>query len=454
LEIPAKEAKVPAGILKHEWYFQKILSEYWVCCQKRDLIQMRISKQILVIASMLFIFTASGCSKNLFNFGNGESIPLEEEAGIGPWDPKTQNGGSASSSLYEKPGSGQDFGTAGQGIPGGGAKSSLSTEPFGGNNGESVAAGLDGGASSGLYEKPGPGPDFGSAPRGMPGDGATGSFSAEPFGGNNGESVAAGLDGGASSGLYEKPGQGPDFGSAPKGMPGNGASGSFSAKSFDGDREGNGSLSKGDTAEAPKPDPGFFREENVGEYDTARLYEKPGPGPDFGSAPEGMPGDGATGSFSAEPYVGEDSGPTPEPAEPFLPGKGDNMAVALPIDEETRRQLPYQASDSLEDIHFAFDRYDLDTKSRAVLQKNVAYLESHPNARIEIQGHCDERGSNNYNITLGERRARATKAYLVSHGIDEHRIHTISYGEERPFCFENNEKCWYQNRRGHFLVAE
>ncbi len=354
--------------------------------------QMRISKQILMIVPMLFIFVAAGCSKNLFNFGNGESISLEEEGGIGPWDPKTQGGGGTSASLYEKPGSGQDFATAGQGLPGGGTKNSLSADTFGGNNGESVAAGLDGGASSGLYEKPGSGPDFGSAPKGMPGNGASGSFSAQPLDGS-------------------------------------------------------------DTA-ASKPDPGFFREENVGEFDTARLYEKPGPGPDFGSAPQGMPGDGATGSFSAKPYVSEDSGPTPEPAEPFLPGKGDNMAVALPSDEETRRQLPYQVSDSLDDIHFAFDKFDLDRKSKAILQKNVTYLESHPNARIEIQGHCDERGSNNYNITLGERRARSTKAYLVSHGIDESRIHAISYGEERPFCFENNEKCWYQNRRGHFLVAE
>ena len=194
----------------------------------------------------------------------------------------------------------------------------------------------------------------------------------------------------------------------------------------------------------------------MGEFETAsRSYEKPGPGPTLNPAEQGMPGNGASGSFTAEPYVGEGgSGQASESEEPFLPEQGDNMAVALPIDEEARRQLSYHASDSLEDIHFAFDKFDLDNNSRAILQKNVAYLESHPNVRIEIQGHCDERGSNNYNITLGERRARSTKAFLVANGIEANRIHAISYGEERPFCFENNEKCWYQNRRGHFLVAE
>jgi len=193
----------------------------------------------------------------------------------------------------------------------------------------------------------------------------------------------------------------------------------------------------------------------VGEFDTARLYEKPGPGPDFGSAPQGMPGDGATGSFSAEPFVG-DSGKdkTADLAEPFQPGKKDDMTAPLPIDEEVSRRLPYHASDNLEDIHFAFDSYDLDDQLLTILQKNVAYLKSHPFSKIVIQGYCDERGSNNYNLSLGNQRAHSVKSYLILLGIDESRIHTVSYGEEKPFCFENNEKCWYQNRRVSILVAE
>ncbi len=115
--------------------------------------------------------------------------------------------------------------------------------------------------------------------------------------------------------------------------------------------------------------------------------------------------------------------------------------------------LPYRFLDHLKEINFAFDRYDLDSKSRAILESNVAYLKTHPILKIEIQGHCDERGTNSYNISLGERRAQSTKSYLVSLGIDESRIRTISYGEEKPFCFESNEICWYQNRRAHFLIS-
>jgi peptidoglycan-associated lipoprotein len=370
---------------------------------------MKMSKQILMIAPMLFIFIASGCSKNLFGPGNKETLMVEKEEGTGAWDPKTQGSESASSGLYEKPGSEQNFTTAEQEATGSSIASSLVDESLAGNN----AAG----SSAGLYEKPGPGPDFGSAPKGMPGYGTAGSFSADSI----------------------------DESRGGEGMPDNGSSGTFSADSLDGD---------GKTA--AKPDPRFFKEENVGEFETAsRSYEKPDSALNLNPQSKGMPGYGTSGSFEAEPYVGEDgSGQVPESAEPFLPGKGDNMALALPVDEEARRRLPYHTSEHLQDIHFEFDKFDLDNNSRAILRKNIAYLETHPNVRIEIQGHCDERGSNNYNITLGERRARSTKTYLVSNGIKANRIHAISYGEERPFCFENNEKCWYQNRRGHFLVAE
>ena len=175
-----------------------------------------------------------------------------------------------------------------------------------------------------------------------------------------------------------------------------------------------------------------FVEEDFGEEDIGP-YEKPGPSPDFGTAEQGMPGDGSTGSFIAEPYL----------AEPALPEK-----------EEVRdRLLPHRSTHLLEDINFAFDRYDLDDRSRAILKNNMAYMKFHPNLKIEIQGHCDERGTNRYNISLGERRAQSTKSYLISLGVEETQIRTISYGEEKPFCFESNEICWYQNRRAHFLIA-
>jgi peptidoglycan-associated lipoprotein len=144
----------------------------------------------------------------------------------------------------------------------------------------------------------------------------------------------------------------------------------------------------------------------------------------------------------------------PDYPEPFLQGKGGNRVSSLTPEEEARRRLDYLSSDQLSDMFFAFDTYDLDEQLLAVLQKNVEYIKSHPYSRIVIQGHCDERGSNNYNLSLGHQRAHSVKSYLITLGVDESRIHTVSFGEEKPFCFEKNENCWYQNRRVRFLVAE
>ena len=114
----------------------------------------------------------------------------------------------------------------------------------------------------------------------------------------------------------------------------------------------------------------------------------------------------------------------------------------------------FQETSNLKDIHFSFDQYDLDSNSKEVLQQNASYLKQNSRTKIEIQGHCDERGTNNYNIALGERRAQSTKRFLVSQGIDSSRIKIISYGEEKPFCFNSNEDCWFQNRRAHFKLGK
>ena len=213
----------------------------------------------------------------------------------------------------------------------------------------------------------------------------------------------------------------------------------------------------------PQPDAGFFQEESLSEMDTSsgqavagksigeRLEDLVSSSRDFGSAEQGMPGDGTTGSFSAEPFSG--SGGGSGMAGNGMAGNGMAGNGMSSGDQEARR-LPYRSSDSLKDIHFAFDRYELDDQSRAVLRENATYLKSHPESRVEIQGHCDERGTNNYNVALGQRRAHSTKSYLAAQGIDDSRIHIVSYGEEKPFCFDSNENCWWQNRRAHFLVAE
>ncbi|MEE9543298.1 MAG: peptidoglycan-associated lipoprotein Pal [Thermodesulfobacteriota bacterium] len=106
------------------------------------------------------------------------------------------------------------------------------------------------------------------------------------------------------------------------------------------------------------------------------------------------------------------------------------------------------------DVLFDFDRYSVRADSRAVLKENAAFLKEHDDAMITLEGHCDERGTDEYNIALGERRANSVKNYLSKLGISIGRINTISYGEERPFCAESNEECWQKNRRVHFKVGK
>jgi peptidoglycan-associated lipoprotein len=106
----------------------------------------------------------------------------------------------------------------------------------------------------------------------------------------------------------------------------------------------------------------------------------------------------------------------------------------------------------LRDVHFDFDKYDIRPADAKVLDTNAGWLKSNPNHLILIEGHCDERGTNEYNLALGERRAKSTMNYLVSQGVQASRITIISYGEERPTCAQKNEECWGKNRRAHFLV--
>ncbi len=109
---------------------------------------------------------------------------------------------------------------------------------------------------------------------------------------------------------------------------------------------------------------------------------------------------------------------------------------------------------ALRDVYFDFDRYDIRSGDKGILDENAKWLKSNQAALLLIEGHCDERGTNEYNLALGERRAKATRDYLVSVGIDAGRITVISYGEERPVCTEKTETCWAKNRRAHFLVKQ
>jgi peptidoglycan-associated lipoprotein len=105
-----------------------------------------------------------------------------------------------------------------------------------------------------------------------------------------------------------------------------------------------------------------------------------------------------------------------------------------------------------ENIHFDFDKYDLKPKAMMILDEKATYLREHPEVRVLIEGHCDDRGTNEYNLALGDRRANSAKNYLVRSGVAESRITTISYGEEQPLCTEQTESCWWRNRRDQFQI--
>ncbi|HEX6174349.1 MAG TPA: peptidoglycan-associated lipoprotein Pal [Candidatus Binatia bacterium] len=111
------------------------------------------------------------------------------------------------------------------------------------------------------------------------------------------------------------------------------------------------------------------------------------------------------------------------------------------------------ASGPLKDVFFAFDRSDLSTDARSILKANSDWLKKNPAAQVQIEGHCDERGTVEYNLALGSKRAQASKDYLETLGIPANRLSMISYGEEIPVCRENNDACWEKNRRARFIVT-
>lgn len=109
------------------------------------------------------------------------------------------------------------------------------------------------------------------------------------------------------------------------------------------------------------------------------------------------------------------------------------------------------SSSPLKDVYFDFDRYDLRADARNVLKANADWLKQNPSATVEIEGHCDERGTAEYNLALGAKRAQSAKDYLTTLGVDAQRLSTISYGQEIPVCSEHTEECWQKNRHDRFV---
>jgi peptidoglycan-associated lipoprotein len=155
----------------------------------------------------------------------------------------------------------------------------------------------------------------------------------------------------------------------------------------------------------------------------------PGASPPTAAAPASTPGPGIA-----------------RPAGPALGGPSTARGTATPP-----RPAEFTISQHLADVHFDFDRYDIRPADARTLDANAGWLKKN-DGLILIEGHCDERGTNEYNLALGERRAQAAMNYLVAQGVSAARISTISYGKERPVCAGHDEGCWARNRRAHFLV--
>jgi peptidoglycan-associated lipoprotein len=141
-------------------------------------------------------------------------------------------------------------------------------------------------------------------------------------------------------------------------------------------------------------------------------------------------------------------------APPTQPSTADD-GTANPLSGDLEKVNSYVRSQGLlGDVYFDFDRYELKDAARERLRKNADFLKSNPEFLITLEGHCDERGTNDYNLALGDRRANATKEYLISLGVPASRFQrVVSYGEERQVCNNTNEACWAQNRRAAFVVT-
>ncbi|MGH7279722.1 MAG: OmpA family protein [Candidatus Rokuibacteriota bacterium] len=134
-------------------------------------------------------------------------------------------------------------------------------------------------------------------------------------------------------------------------------------------------------------------------------------------------------------------------------GRSAGMMASQGMGRLTPKELKeFKPVRDLRDIHFEFDRYDIGPEAARILDENAEWLRENPGSLVLIEGHADRRGTNEYNLALGDRRARASMNYLVAHGVRANRITTISYGEERALCNEDTDDCHGRNRRAHFAM--
>ena len=156
-----------------------------------------------------------------------------------------------------------------------------------------------------------------------------------------------------------------------------------------------------------------------------------------------------------KPEVSSAASVSPPPAESkkqVKPAPSDSTTASSLDALQRGESTATPASSPLKDVYFDFDSYTLRADAREILKANSEWLKANPAAQVQIEGHCDERGTTEYNLALGSRRAESAKDYLVTLGTSADRLSAISYGEELPVCKEQAEECWQKNRRVRFVV--
>lgn len=181
-----------------------------------------------------------------------------------------------------------------------------------------------------------------------------------------------------------------------------------------------------------------------------------------GCSKDWMQSDGKTEakapSLSGGSSSGELTGFSRNPAEERIGREGYSISTKPSgLTAQQRAELSKEEKAAIEaglqDVFFGYDQWAVSDIGMTALDHDATYLKDHPNAVLKIEGHCDERGAGDYNMVLGDKRAKAARNYLVEAGVNAKQVSIISFGKERPFCFDRDESCYQQNRRGHVLLT-
>jgi peptidoglycan-associated lipoprotein len=214
------------------------------------------------------------------------------------------------------------------------------------------------------------------------------------------------------------------------------------------------------SANASNPDPetwasAFLRERRGSQ----EVYDDPSKAGSSSNGGSGSPMEGNPEKW-AQAYVQENGGPSPEHVDPDMSiaqAKSPNDLRSMGMRESSGESLIRNNANGgsegrVKDIYFAFDSWSISSEGATYLEEDAQWLHANPTKALTIEGHCDQRGTQDYNLVLGKKRAEAAREYLVNLGVQAHRIKIVSYGKERPFCQNNNEVCFQENRRNHMVV--